>query len=344
MILTIIFAIIVFSIIIFVHELGHFMTAKWFGVKVNEFAIGMGPAIFKKQKGETRYSVRAIPMGGFCQMEGEDGNSDNPRAFNSKPAYARFIILAAGAAMNILLGFAICLSMNVAETVSKGGLAIPVVGQVVENTNAVGVLQEGDRIIEVNGSPVHTQRDAKIAVKGSGAEEIVVNRGGERLTFNIETTHYKNENGEAYIIGYTAVMTKNIFLILKDAFFDTVWMVQMVFVALKMLLSGQAGVKDLSGPVGVVSVMNTAASQGVMDLLFLAAFIAVNIGVMNLLPLPALDGGRIFFIIINLILGLFRAKPLNEEKEGFVHMIGMALLIMLMIFVTWNDISRLIFQ
>ena len=338
MIITIIGAILIFSVIIFVHELGHFMTAKWFGVKVNEFAIGMGPALFKKQKGETLYSVRAIPMGGFCQMEGEDGESENPRSFSSKPAYARLIILAAGAAMNVLLGFVVCLAMTVTSVVSDGGIYVPIVGNVVEGTNAVGVLHEGDRILSINGEAIHTQRDTANLSLGEGEATVVVRRGGEKLTLSIVPTPHEGR----YIIGYNAAQTKNVFWIIKEAFFQTVWMVQMVFLALQMLISGQAGVKDLSGPVGVVSAMNTAASTGFSQFIFLAAFIAVNIGVMNLLPLPALDGGRIFFIIVNAILRLFRIKQLSPEKEGIVHMIGMMLLIFLMIFVTWNDIFRIV--
>lgn len=345
MILTIIFAIIIFSIIIFVHELGHFMTAKWFGVKVNEFAIGMGPAIFKKQKGETLYSLRAIPMGGFCQMEGENGDSDTPRSFTSKPAYARLIILAAGAAMNVLLGFVVCLAMTVTNVVSDGGISVPIVGSVVEDSNAFGVLQEGDRVLKINGESIHTQRDASSLSLDENAANIVVRRGGKELSFEIvPTEHALSDGSSRYIIGYTAAKTKNVFWILKESLFETVWMVQMVFLALKMLILGQASVSDLSGPVGVVTAMNTAAGFGFMNLVFLAAFIAVNIGVMNLLPLPALDGGRIFFIIVNAILALFRVKPLDPEKEGVVHMIGMLLLILLMVFVTWNDITRIIFH
>ncbi len=342
MLVTIIFAILMFSVIISVHELGHFITAKKFGVKVNEFAIGMGPSLFKKQRGETLYSIRAIPMGGFCQMEGEDGGSENPRAFSSKPAYARLIILAAGATMNVILGFVICLCLTVASAIPDG-IAVPIVGNVVEGTNAVGVLEEGDRVLEINGASIHTQRDVSSITFGEETAEIVVRRGGEKLTLTITPTLIESDGVSRYIIGYSASRTKNVFWILKEAFFETLWMVQMVILALKMLLSGEAGVSDLSGPVGVVSVLNDAAGIGFSNLLFFAAFISVNVGVMNLLPLPALDGGRIFFIIVNGVLKLFRLKQLGPEKEGFVHMIGMVLFMLLMVFVTWNDISRLIF-
>lgn len=342
MILTIIFAILFFSLIIFVHELGHFLTARLFKVRVHEFAIGMGPAIYSRTKGDTKYSVRAIPMGGFCSMEGEDCDSDDENAFSSKPRYARLIILAAGAAMNIILGFIICLIFVTHGAVSNG-VATVKVDTVMEESSLSGFLMQGDRIVSVNGQKVNIKRDIDFAMQQSGGGdcEIVISRGGNKLskTFMPYTAKY-TDGSPAYLIGFTPIIEKvNPFNVVRESFFQTIWMGKLVFVSLGMLFHGEASVQDVSGPVGVVSAMNTTArTGGWLSLLYLASFISVNIGIMNLLPIPALDGGRIFFVIVEAI----RRKPIPPEKEGIVHFIGLVLLVGIMIFATWNDIVKLI--
>lgn len=342
MIVTVIFAIIIFSLIIFVHELGHFLAARMFGVKVHEFAIGMGPAIYSKQKGDTKYSVRAIPMGGFCSMEGEDCESDDEGAFSSKPWYAKFVILAAGATMNVLLGFIICL-IFVSVTSAGTGVASITVDRVIEESQAAEFLQPGDRVVAINGERVNIKRDIDFIMSRNGNKEyeITVKRNGEKLTKILKPYETQYTDGTpAYLIGFSAAVEKaNPVNILKEAFFQTIWMGKLVLVSLGMLIGGQASVQDVSGPVGVVSAMNTTAQTGgLISLLYLASFITVNIGIMNLLPIPALDGGRIFFVLIEAI----RRKPIPPEKEGVVHFIGLILLVGIMIFATWNDIMRLI--
>lgn len=342
MIGTLIFALLVFSLIIFVHELGHFLTARLFHVKVHEFAIGMGPQIFAKRKGETKYSVRVIPMGGFCSMEGEDCESDDSGAFSSKPWYARFVILAAGAAMNILLGFVICI---VFVTLCYKGVGIPSteVGEVMEYSPLIEFLEPGDKIISVDGQRVNIKRDIDFIMQQNSGEscEVTIKRGSERLTRTfVPYAAELSDGSRTYLIGFTASMKPMTFFgVLRESFYQTLWTVKLVFVSLKMLLTGGASVSDVSGPVGIVSTMNTAANQqnGFIALLYLAALISVNIGVMNLLPFPALDGGRIFFVLVEAV----RRKPIPPEKEGVVHFVGMALLIALMILATWNDIVRL---
>ena len=342
MILTIIGAIIIFSIIIFVHELGHFIAAKAFGVNVLEFAIGMGPAIWKKQGKETLYSIRAVPMGGFCKMEGEDEDTGTDRAFSRKKPLPKIIILCAGAAMNILLGFLMVTVIVSSSAVKNNGIASTVVETVNPQAQAAQILKPGDKIVKVNGTTVHIKRDISFELSNSGGGESTLEfiRDGKRYSERFVPMEIKDDNGSvSYALGFNVkAESPNIINILHESLFQTIWMVKLVFVSLGMLLGGKASVSDMSGPVGVVSAMNTAAQSGWMNFLFFAAFLTVNIGVMNLLPLPALDGGRTVFALIELIFG----KAVPAEKEGIVHLIGFVLLIGLMLFVTWNDIARLI--
>ena len=345
MIWTIIFAILFFSLIIFVHEFGHFITARIFGVKVHEFALGMGPKLLSWRKGETRYSLRAIPVGGFCNMEGEDQASDDEGSFSRKPWYARLIILAAGAAMNVLLGFIICTAF-VGLFYSESGIPSTVVAEVVPEAPAAEFLQPGDRIVALNGQKVNIKKDIDFAMQQSGGAEgeIAFVRNGEKIIMPFKPYVAEYSDGTpAYLVGVTIKTEKpNIFNVVRESFCQTIWMGKMVYVSLGMMISGQVGVNEISGPVGVVVVMNETAQQGGMagfiNLLFLGAFISVNIGIMNLLPIPALDGGRILFVIIEAI----RRKPIPPEKEGVVHFVGLLLLFGLMIFATWNDIVRMI--
>lgn len=339
---TIVGAILIFSVIIFVHELGHFLTARIFGVTVHEFAVGMGPVLWKKQGKETLYSVRAIPMGGFCQLEGEDDDSDAEGSFRKKKPLPRMVILAAGAAMNLILGFVIVLCLTAVSVVSSGGLGTTKVDSVMEDSSLAEFLQPGDTIVAVNGSRVHIRKDLTFALSQNGGAEatITVRRGGEKLTQSFTPMETVYEDGSrGYLVGfYVASEPPSIGGILHEAFFQTVWMGKLVFVSLGMLIHGEAGVNDLSGPVGVVGAMTQVARSGWLELLYFAAFLAVNIGMMNLLPLPALDGGRILFVLLELI---FR-KPVPAEKEGWVHFVGIVLLLLLMGYVTVHDILRLV--
>ncbi len=346
MIWTIIFAILFFSLIIFVHEFGHFITARIFKVKVHEFAIGMGPKLVSWGKGETKYSVRVIPVGGFCSLEGEDEVSDDEGSFSKKPWYAKLIILAAGAAMNVILGFVICTLFVGINANQSGGIATTVIDTVLEEADASRILQSGDRILKLNGEKINIKRDVDFAMqKAAGGEcEITFVREGVKITeaFLPYAAQY-TDGTPAYLVGITLKTEKpNVFNVLRESVFQTVWMGKLVYASLGMMISGQVGVNEISGPVGVVGMMNETAQQGGMlgflNLLFLGAFISVNIGVMNLLPIPALDGGRILFVIVEAI----RRKPIPPEKEGVIHFVGLILLFGLMIFATWNDIMRLI--
>lgn len=344
MIWTIIFAILFFSLIIFVHELGHFVTARIFKVKVHEFALGMGPKIFSKVKGETRYSLRAIPIGGFCSMEGEDTDSDDEGSFSRKPWYAKLVVLAAGAAMNVVLGFVVC-TLFVGISSASTGVSTVTVDKVMETADVANFLKPGDRIVEINGTRVNIRRDIDFAMQQGGGKEsrITVVRDGQRVSGAFEPYVAQYEDGTpAYLVGFNPKVEKaNVFNVMRESFFQTVWMGKLVFVSLGMLISGEASVGEVSGPVGVVGAMNDAAQMGGMlgflNLLYLAAFISVNIGIMNLLPIPALDGGRILFVLVEAV----RRKPIPPEKEGVVHFIGLVLLMGVMVFATWNDIMKL---
>ncbi len=344
MIGTIVFALLFFSLIIFVHEFGHFITARLFKVKVHEFALGMGPKIFSRKKGETVYSLRAIPVGGFCSMEGEDEQSDDEGSFSRKPWYARLIILAAGAFMNILLGFLVC-TIFVGISSAQSGVTTAVIESVIEESPLKDFLQPGDRIVEINGQKINIKRDVDFAMQNAGGAEceITIRRDGKKLskTFLPYETKY-SDGTPAYILGVNVKLEKaNIFNVTREAFFQTIWMGKLVFVSLGMLIGGEASVNEISGPIGVVGAMNSAAQQGgilgILNLLYLASFISVNIGIMNLLPIPALDGGRILFVLVEAV----RRKPIPPEKEGIVHFAGLILLFGIMIFATWNDIMRL---
>lgn len=342
MVWTILGAVLIFSVIIFVHELGHFLAARLFGVTVHEFSLGMGPALWqKKGKRETLYSLRAIPVGGYCQMEGENEESEDTGAFCNKNPLQRIVILTAGVFMNLLLGFLIVLALTTASAAEGGGLPSTVVESVEAEASAAAFLQPGDRIVAVNGEGVNIRRDLSFALSKTQGEESTLTfvRDGKKYQESFIPMEVAYEDGSlGYLVGFrVAVVPMTLWGVLREAFFQTVWMVKLVFVSLGMLLKGQAGVQDMSGPVGVVHAMNTVAQSGWINLIYFAAFLAVNIGVMNLLPLPALDGGRVFFVLIELI---FR-KPVPREKEGWVHMIGLALLLLLMVYVTWNDLVRI---
>ncbi len=335
--MIIVLGILMFGFLVFIHELGHFITAKKFGIKVNEFAIGMGPAIFKTQKGETKYSLRLLPIGGFVGLEGEDGDSEDPRAFSKKSPLKRIIVLSAGVIANILMGFLlyIILYLNVPA------ISVPVVESVLPETPAYEAgIQAGDRIYKINGSKVNLQSDVTFALYNNADNpvEVIIDRKGEKKNFLV-TPEYNEESGR-YILGY---MVKNeemtIPLAIKTAYYDTLFSVKVVYFSLAELIRGNVGINEMSGPVGIVNEMGAMAKTEFpfLSLLSFIALIAVNLGVMNLLPLPALDGGRIVFILIELI----RGKPVKAEHEGMVHFIGIILLFALMIVVTFSDILKL---
>lgn len=341
--LQIILAILAFGMLVIVHEFGHFITAKRGGVQVNEFWIGMGPTLLKKEHNGTLYCLKALPFGGACVMEGEDEESESAHAFGNASLPRRMLIVAAGALMNFLVGFLIVLAV-IQPNGPNGGYIVSTLDSVdpASTAAAAGGLQAGDEILEVDGYNILLRSDFEMALS-RGADttyEIVVRRDGEKVTLPavvLEAT-IEGEDGRK-MIGLTfAEQPDSIGMHIKMAVRTSLNYARLVWVSLGMLVSGQVGVDQLSGPVGVASVMASTASYSIMAFLQLVAFISINLGVMNLLPLPALDGGRLVFLIIEGI----RRKPVPAKYEGYIHAAGLMLLLALMVYVTGQDILRII--
>nr|WP_295945496.1 RIP metalloprotease RseP [uncultured Agathobaculum sp.] len=341
--LQIILAILAFGMLVIVHEFGHFITAKRGGVQVNEFWIGMGPTLLKKEHNGTLYCLKALPFGGACVMEGEDEESESAHAFGNASLPRRMLIVAAGALMNFLVGFLIVLAV-IQPNGPNGGYIVSTLDSVdpASTAAAEGGLQAGDEILEVDGYNILLRSDFEMALS-RGADttyEIVVRRDGEKVTLPavvLEAT-IEGEDGRK-MIGLTfAEQPDSIGMHIKMAVRTSLNYARLVWVSLGMLVSGQVGVDQLSGPVGVASVMASTASYSIMAFLQLVAFISINLGVMNLLPLPALDGGRLVFLIIEGI----RRKPVPAKYEGYIHAAGLMLLLALMVYVTGQDILRII--
>lgn len=329
--------------LVIVHEFGHFITAKRGGVQVNEFWIGMGPTLLKKQHNGTLYCLKLLPFGGACVMEGEDSESDNDHAFGKASLPRRMLIVAAGALMNFLVGFLIVLAV-IQPNGPNGGYIVSTIDSVdpASTGAAAGGLQAGDEILEVDGYNILLRSDFEMALsRGMDTTyEVVVRRDGEKVTLPavvLEAT-IEGEDGRK-MIGLTfAEQPDSIGMHVNMAVRTSLNYARLVWVSLGMLVSGQVGVDQLSGPVGVASVMATTASYSISAFLQLVAFISINLGVMNLLPLPALDGGRLVFLIIEGI----RRKPVPAKYEGYIHAAGLMLLLALMVYVTGQDIVRLI--
>ena len=332
--MTVIYAILIFCLLIFVHEFGHFIVAKACGVKVNQFALGMGPAIFKKQKGDTLYSLRAFPIGGYCAMEGEDEDSDDPRAFNKKASWQKALIVVAGAFMNLVLAIIIMIAISF-----FAGTATTTMDIVQDNSPAQAAgIQPGDTIVEIDGKEVDEWMDIYTFISESTGETIAITaidkNGNEK---NIVSGFVVSEDGRR-VIGISP--TKEHSLI--DATVTGVkgtWQLAVGMVDIfKQLFTGDVSADELSGPVGIVAVVNDTASLGFVYIAYLTALISLNLAIVNMLPFPALDGGRLVFIVIRKITG----KAITDEIEGKVHFVGIMLLFALMIYVTWNDIMRFI--
>lgn len=353
----IIIAIIVFGIIIAIHEAGHFVAAKLCGVKVNEFALGMGPAIFKFKKGETTYALRILPIGGFCSMEGEDAKSDDDRAFGNKPVWKRLIIVSAGAIMNLILGFILIMIMvanqdairsTTIHSFAEDGASGTEQGSVA-TSHSTG-LEKGDRIVKVNGMRIFTTADISYQFQNDadGVFEMVVERGGEMVTLpNVKF----DKTGDMMHIDFIVVGKSVTFSsAMKESCGQFATYSRLIWISFADLVRGKYKLNDLSGPVGIVEVIgDVVESQRDEEsrkidwealwtqILNIAAFITINVGIFNLIPFPALDGGRIFFLLIEAV----RRKKIDPEKEGLVHLIGLGLLMLLMIVITIKDVLNL---
>lgn len=342
----IVVAILIFGLIVFIHELGHFVVAKACGVKVNEFALGMGPKLFGFKKGETLYALRLLPIGGFCAMEGEDAESKHERAFGNKKVWQRILIVIAGAVMNIILGFVLVVIMHSLEE----RLTSTTVSWFAETQTSHSTgLEIGDKILEINGMKIFTDMDISYQFQSDedAVFDMVVERNGEKVELE-GVTFLKDKDG-LHIDFKVVPDDVTVGNVIKYSFKTTASYARLVWVSLGDLITGTYKINDLSGPVGIVDsigqVVDSEKSDEGIDwkalidkLLYLAAFMTINVGIFNLLPLPALDGGRLVFLIVEAV----RRKPVKPEHEGMVHFIGLALLMLLMLVVTFNDILRII--
>lgn len=331
--MNIIIALLVFGVIVMVHELGHFSVAKYFKVKIHEFAIGMGPKIFKKRVGETDYTIRALPLGGFVQMEGEDEASDDENGFNSKPPLQRMAIIFAGPFMNFI--FTIVVFTMIFITM---GIAVPTVDKLIDNKPAqLAGLQVGDKISEINGEKIDSWDETTNIISSSIGKELnfKIDRKGEILDIKITP---ENTEGRG-TIGFYPKSEKNFFKALTYGTQKTWNMLGQMIISLKDLVTGK-NVGDVVGPVGIINIVGDAANNGVLPVVYLAAIISLNLGLINLLPIPALDGSRMVFQFIELVTG----KKVPAEKEGMVHIVGFVALMSLMLILTYKDILRIWFK
>lgn len=343
----IVIAILMFGVLIAIHEFGHFITAKACGVRVDEFAIGMGPAILKKQKGETLYALRILPLGGFCAM-GEDEESDDPRAFVNQGFWKKFVILCAGSFMNFLLGVVLIVIMYSPAQ----GFIDPAIGGFIDGCPYQGedAFQVGDRFYSIDGHRIYLNSDVSMFLeRGDGVYDVVIVRDGQKIEYkSMELTRsVETEQGMKY--GFTWSVSEATF----GAKLSYTWNTakefsRLVWLGLGDLIHGAVGVDDMAGPVGIVDMMNQVgesaetAADAAYGILYFSAFIAINLAIMNMLPIPALDGGRVFLMIVTLIIETVTRRKLDPKYEAYIHAGGMVLLLILMAFIMYNDISRLI--
>ena len=346
MLLYILIAILMFGVLIFVHELGHFLTARLFHVKIYEFSIGMGPKLISKKskKTDTSYSLRLLPIGGFVSMAGEDEESDDENSLRRKPVWQRIIITAAGSLFNLFLGILIMLII----VMSAQNLGSTTVHSFQENaTSSESGLMAGDTIVAVDGHRAHISSDMSYYVIRYGTKpiDLTVIRDGEEIV--LEDVVFPTQIDQGITFGrcdfYVVADNKTFGSVVKNTFYQSVMTVRMVYDSLYDLITGKYGLQQLSGPVGITGVITDAAQDAVeghdsSQLFYLFVVLAINLGCMNLLPFPALDGGRIVFLIIEGI----RRKPINPKVEGYIHAAGMVLLLLLMLIVTCRDIFTMV--
>ena len=334
-------AIVAFLFLIVIHEFGHFIAAKLLGVRVNEFSVGFGPKLFRKKGKETEYSLRLVPLGGFCAMEGEDEESTDDRAFCKKAAWKRFLIVIMGATFNILFGVIL-----VAVTLIPGDkFATTTVAKFSDTatSNAEGGLMVGDTIIEIEGRNIYTTYDMSynFSAVEDGNLNITVMREGKRV--NLKEVPFATEKYEGYnmisLDFWVYGQEKTVGNFISQTGKMSLSYGRIVVFSLVDMIRGRYHISDISGPVGVTDAIGQAAKSSAMDLIAMMALITINLGIMNLLPIPALDGGRLVFILIEMI---FR-RPVPQRYEKWVHAIGLMVLLAFMALITFKDIWTLIF-
>jgi membrane-associated protease RseP (regulator of RpoE activity) len=344
--LGIILALLIFSFIVLFHEFGHFILAKKNGIDVEEFALGMGPVLFSKEYKGTRYALHLFPIGGFCAMGEDDEATDSPGNFNNKSVWARISVIAAGPIFNFILAFALSVIL-----VSMTGYDRPVVSSVEKGFPAEEAgLKAGDTIVRMGGKRIHLFREITFYNQFHQGEqtEITYLRDGQKYTTVLVPVMDEELGYYRFGISGGAYTKADILTAMQYGAYQVKYWINITIDSLKMLLTGQVGIDQMSGPVGIVDMVDDSYKESrsygayavIMQLLYIAILLSANIGVMNLLPLPALDGGRLVFLLIEAV----RRKRVPPEKEGYVHMVGIALLMVLMVFIMYNDIRRVFFN
>lgn len=344
--LNLIYFILILGIIVLVHEFGHFIFAKMFGIYVYEFAIGMGPRLFHFKKGETEYSIRAIPIGGFCSLAGEDTDSDDKekvpedRRLQSKPVWQRFLVMFFGAGNNFILAFLVLfiIGLGWGAVTSK-----PIISELVSGNPAEKAgLQVGDYIKEINGNKVKTSDDVSIYLQVEDKSKPItftIERDGKKLDIDVTPKKEEVDGSTVYRVGIISEgeVEKGFVASIKYAFTKMGALFRQMVITFKGLFTGGLSVNQLSGPVGIYNIVGDQAEAGFQNILYLIALLSINVGFINLIPFPAFDGGRIVFLIIEKIKG----SPVKPETENKIHTIGFILLLALMIYITFNDIFKL---
>lgn len=347
MVIEIILAVLVFGFLIFIHECGHFAFARLFGVKVNEFSMGMGPKLISKtsKKNGTSYSLRLLPIGGFVSMAGEDEDSDDPAAFCNKPVWQRMIITAAGAVVNIIAGI-IAMAIIIMITGNLTGTTVEYFGsfkseEVVYNSTEEQGLMVGDRITKIGDTKVHISDDMRYAIQMNGASPVDVTAVRDGETVVLEGITFSNITEQGLTFGLADFGTAAEKMTPESVLRHTVWrsisMMRSIWDSLTGLVRGDYGIEMMSGPVGIGTEMVKIAEESYTDFAMIAVLISINLGIMNLLPLPALDGGRLAFQLIELI----ARRPVNRNVEGYIHFGGIVILMIFMLYITFKDIFAL---
>ena len=331
-------AVVLFLLLIIIHEFGHFIAAKLMGVRVNEFAVGFGPKLFSKKFGETNYAVNLIPLGGYCAMKGEDENSEDKKAFCNKPAWRRFIIVVMGAVFNLLLGL-IIVAIILAPTKT---FATTTVAEFAENSISSKYLKPDDKILAVDGRKIFTTYDLSYAFTNvkDGKIDVKVLRNGKKKEIKDVTFKTEEENGISYLsVDFKVYGKKKTFVsFIGQTFKMSASYCAVIYRSLFDLIGGKYGISAVSGPVGVTAAIGSVAKQNLSSLLPIMALITINLGLFNLLPIPALDGGRLFFILIEMI----TRKKVPAKYESAIHAAGFIILILFMLGITAKDIWSLI--
>lgn len=349
-VINVIIALVVFGAIIFFHEFGHFLLAKKNGIYVNEFAVGMGPTLFSVTKNETKYSLKLIPMGGYCMMLGEEEDIEDEHSFSTKSVWARLSVVLAGPVFNFILAFLLAVIL-----IAVNGYDAPEIGYFSEDSPAKEAgLQEGDVITSFNGHRIYNYREILVYMQLEQSGEditLTVERDGEELSYTITPAM----TGSGYKMGLASTEYKKTGVadVLKYSVLELRYQIKSTVLSLEYLITGKLGIKNLSGPVGIVSMMSDTIDQAkesaegnasiavinvVLNMINFCILLSANLGVMNLLPIPALDGGRTVLLLFEAIF----KKKLSTEKEAFVNMIGFMLLVGLMIVVMFQDVVKII--